>query len=324
VLGKSEQQADRLEGIQLPGSVKQQLISQFANDTSFMLRAIQSNATNLIRLLENFKDVAGLEINWTKSHAYWQADVLRPPWTNNLQWQWTDPGAMSKLLSTIFGIDLETYDIDKFLMGKIRKKLSYWTTTHLSLSGRVTIINQVLLATLWYFITAWHGSRGVLRKITSLMRNFLWSNKEYKTRIRVNWDDCCIKRKNGGLGIIDPIDALKALLSKWIICAYMLGETNLQILLHHKLSQFQPVKRLTWPPNPTWAFVKNHIKQTGSRIWNQICKAWARLVKSIRPCPPTTREGLLNKQLWWNFEFKGGDYNMSQERALTLHRKGLR
>jgi hypothetical protein len=239
----------RLKGIQLPDSHKQQFIGQFANDTSFTLRATQPNATNLVRTLENFKAVAGLEINWNKSHAYWHADFQPPLWTNNLRWQWAAPCSISKLLGTVFGVDLDTGNIDEFLMQKIRKKLCYWTTTHLSLSGRVTIINQVLLATLWYFITIWQGSKRVLGKITSLIRNFLWSNKEHKTRIRVNWGDCYVKRKNRGLGIIDPTDALKALLNKWIISTYLPSESNLQLLLRHKLSLFQPAKRLLWPPN---------------------------------------------------------------------------
>lgn len=52
---------------------------------------------------------------------------------------------MSKLLGTSFSVSISTRDIDQFLMDKIRRKLTYWTTTKFSLAARRLIVNQVLM-----------------------------------------------------------------------------------------------------------------------------------------------------------------------------------
>jgi hypothetical protein len=127
-----------------------------------------------------------------------------------------------------------------------------------------------------------------------------------------------------GLGIINPNDALEALLTKWTIYTYMPRKSYLHVLLCHKFFYFQLAKCLTWPSNPNWILVKEYKKQTSSQIWNQIYKAWARIAKSIRLWPPTTLEGVTNLQLWWDSEFKSGNFKMSQERVQIFFQKGLK
>jgi hypothetical protein len=59
---------------------------------------------------------------------------------------------ITKQLGIPFGLRLEVNDINAFLLNKVKKKLSFWCSTHLSLVGRTLIVNQILLSTLWYFI----------------------------------------------------------------------------------------------------------------------------------------------------------------------------
>ena len=105
---------------------------------------------------------------------------------------------MSKLLGTPFGLNLSTQDVDSFLFNKISKKLDYWSTMRLSLAGRIVICNQVLLSTLWFFVTVWGGSNKILKKIRGAIRNYLWSGKEQLIRTRVSWKECCLKKKRWG------------------------------------------------------------------------------------------------------------------------------
>ena len=60
---------------------------------------------------------------------------------------------------------METEDIDTFLVNRIKSKLDYWVTTKLSLAGRAVIIKQVLLSSLWYFLSIWNGSVRALAKV---------------------------------------------------------------------------------------------------------------------------------------------------------------
>jgi hypothetical protein len=72
--------------------------------------------------------------------------------------------------------------VDEFLYNKIRNKLTYWTTVHLSLAGGVLIVNTVLLSSLWYFIMIWDGSITIIwagsitiiRQICGILWDFMW------------------------------------------------------------------------------------------------------------------------------------------------------
>ena len=164
----------RIQGVKLPRTEAQQLTLQFADDTSFTVRADLGSVSTLINILHSFSLPSGLLINWSKSGAYWEGrNRPRPAWTQNFDWTWIPEGNISKLLGSPFGLSVSTADIDHFLMEKIRKKLTYWTSTKLSVAGRRLIVNQVLLSTLWYFIGVWAGSRKVIKQIQTLLRNYL-------------------------------------------------------------------------------------------------------------------------------------------------------
>ena len=86
-----------------------------------------------------------------------------------------EEGDLSKFLDTPFGQNLDTKDVDQlFIYGKITKKLDYWSTMKLLLAGRAVICNQVLLSTLWFFITVWGGSYKIISQIRGAIRNYLW------------------------------------------------------------------------------------------------------------------------------------------------------
>jgi hypothetical protein len=69
-------------------------------------------------------------------------------WLNHYQWKWAREKNITKLLGTSFGLGLEVKDIDAFLLNKIKKKMSFWCSTHLSLVGRTFLVNQILLSTI--------------------------------------------------------------------------------------------------------------------------------------------------------------------------------
>ena len=66
----------RLKGITLPGGKKQQSISQYADNSSFMVRGEKQYVDKLVRLLKLFSEASGMEINWEKSSVYWLINLL--------------------------------------------------------------------------------------------------------------------------------------------------------------------------------------------------------------------------------------------------------
>jgi hypothetical protein len=203
-----------LEGILLPDGHTQQLLLQFADDSTLTLRGAQASLTGSIQLLEDFGNATGLVLNFEKSRAYWFSTQPLPNWTALSPIPWAADNQLSKLLGTAFGLNLSVIDTDDFLFNKIKKKLTYWTAIHLSLAARSTIVNSVLLSTTWYFISVWAGSRTVIKRIRGLVRSYLWTGLDKKCWVRVRWADCCANKKIGGLNIVHPEDALDALMAK--------------------------------------------------------------------------------------------------------------
>lgn len=61
----------RIRGIALLGGKKQQNISQYAHDLSFMIKGNKSDVDELVRLFKPFNATSRMEINWNKSCTYW-------------------------------------------------------------------------------------------------------------------------------------------------------------------------------------------------------------------------------------------------------------
>jgi hypothetical protein len=76
----------------------------------------------------------------------------------------------------------------------------------------------------WYFIALWAGSGKILWKVKALLWNHLWYGSKNTARAQTSWDDYTLLKKVGGLSLTSLEDAMRALMSKWIIQALILGQ----------------------------------------------------------------------------------------------------
>ena len=88
-----------------------------------------------------------------------------------------------------------------------------------------------------------------------------------------------MKKKYGGLGLVDPEIAKTSLLTKQVIKAMQPGESNLQLMFRYRLSRYSPNKGRKWGVSLDWFTVKLHQGFTGSKMWGHIGKAWKAMVK---------------------------------------------
>lgn len=184
-----------------------------------------------------------MDINWDKSCAYWfDKFTHKPKWLVGYNWIWAEERDLSKLLGTPFGLNLNTNYVDRFLYSKIAKKLNYWSSMKLSLAWKVVICNQVFLSTLWLFITVW----GRFRSIRGAIWDYLLSGKKNIDPHPSKMEEWCMKKKNGGLGLVDPEVAKTNFLCKWVVKAMEPGESNLQIMLRYRLARFNPQRDRSW------------------------------------------------------------------------------
>ncbi|KAG0605467.1 hypothetical protein M758_9G061900 [Ceratodon purpureus] len=255
-----------LKGITLPDGATQQFLSQYAYDATFSLLGTARSLTTASTLLTDFGLATGLELNRTKCALYWFGPGPPPAWLSLFGCSVAAPHSLSRLLGTPFGVSLHTGDVDAFLTAKITRKLRYWASIHLSLAGRVVIANSVMLSTLWYFLSIWGGSKTVLNSIRASIRNYVWSGTAENARVRVSWTDCCAPKSSGGLGLIDPAEALASLMTKWILRALEPGRSALHLLLRHRLAKLQPPGPGRWPRTLHWTLTSGFRAPRGSHF----------------------------------------------------------
>jgi hypothetical protein len=254
---------------------------------------------NIVSTLHRFSVASGLTLNWEKSTAYWcdPEGGPRPGWTYRLDFQWAGLEDISKLLGTPFGLSLNSDGVDAFLGEKMDKKLKYWITTRINNSGRAVIGNGILLSIALFFLAIWGSSKKGVAKVKSKVANFIWAGSDRPTRTRVAWRTCCLRKKEGGLGMIDPHEAVTALMCKWITSACEPGLSNFKTMLRFRLVQFQPYSGGRWEPNLCWFTFKSHTSSKGSDLWSRTTKAWKNLVGELHTVPPRSHEEWLSASI---------------------------
>lgn len=103
---------------------------------------------------------------------------------------------------------------------KIQKKgtCSLWKLKQLSFVRRVCLINSVLTSLPLFFLyfPFFKIPLVVLKKIVSLQRNFLWGGEgESENLPWVMWENVCLPKECGGLGIKGLRVFNEALLGEW-------------------------------------------------------------------------------------------------------------
>ncbi|GAU21257.1 hypothetical protein TSUD_286670 [Trifolium subterraneum] len=82
--------------------------------------------------------------------------------------------------------------------------------------GRITLINSVLSSIPLYFFSFFKAPSCILNQLVRIQRNFLWGGGiEDKKLCWVRWDQICLPKDQGGLGVKNLEVFNGALLSKW-------------------------------------------------------------------------------------------------------------
>jgi hypothetical protein len=167
VMIKAEVDVGLVKGIKLPVEDRQQVIAQYADDTSLTLLGEEDSIRWLIYTLEAFCSSFGLVLNWNKDGN------PRPAWTEALGITWVENHEVSKLLGTAFGLSITSEDADLFFLERINKALQYWSNTKINSTGIGTIVNGVLLSSTYFFTSLWAGTLKGVNKVKGAMTNYL-------------------------------------------------------------------------------------------------------------------------------------------------------
>ncbi|XP_074315255.1 uncharacterized protein LOC141651440 [Silene latifolia] len=107
------------------------------------------------------------------------------------------------------------------LIEKFTARITSFGTRHLSYSGRLVLINSVLTSLYSYWMTIFIIPKGVLSRLNSMCRNFLWDGTIDHIRAPpVSWEKICSPKNEGGLGIRDSFVWNTAAIGKLVWWVY--------------------------------------------------------------------------------------------------------
>jgi hypothetical protein len=90
------------------------------------------------------------------------------------------------------------------VLNKLQERVKKWMYRSLNLAGRLVLTKMVLQAIPTYMMSIFLSPKGILQKIRTLQREFLWRGAETKKKwALVAWEKVCKPKCKGGLGLQD-------------------------------------------------------------------------------------------------------------------------
>lgn len=188
----------------------------FADDSLIFLEASLKNCQAIKKILRDFGDASGEEINFQKSEI-----VFSPNTPVDLQKAIQDEMGMGIMKEATKYLGLPTnwgkskQQTLSYVRDKILAKLQGWKGVILSPAGKEILINDVAFTIPAFPMTCFKFPLVLCKKISSTIAKFWWGETERGSKIHwVRWDALTEPKEVGGLGFRDLRAYNLALLAK--------------------------------------------------------------------------------------------------------------
>ena len=185
---------------------------------------------------------------------------------------------------------------------KVREGIKRWSTHSLSLAGRILVVNQVILGSIWYMATCATTSSSAIAKITALIRDYIWSGRfDHKTRARIRWATAILPINQGGMQVLDPANQIHGLLTKILIRGMQPGAEPWKVFIKYRVAHISYARTGSWPEHSNWILQPiKKLKPTGSALWRGVLHSWSTIQPGLEQIPPTSPAEVLREPLFGN------------------------
>ena len=269
------------------------LLSQYADDTCIVLDGSQISLQSALDDLNFFAKISGLKMNNSKTQLIWigskkySTDTLC--YDYNLPWDNTK----CNYLGIEFDVDLNKIvklNYDKKLV-KIKGIMDSWNKRILTPIGKITVIKTLLTSQLNHlFISLPNPNEDFIKKMNTLLYQFLWSNKPDKIKRSIIVKDYT----EGGLKMIDLKNFMLSLKSTWIRRLYE-EERKWMSILKCNID----IKKLTHCGD---AYITKCCKETKNIFWRDVFHAASLILKLYNE-----KSEFLSLPLWYNSKITIGN-----------------
>jgi len=92
------------------------------------------------------------------------------------------------------------------MLVKVERRINQWTHRHLSMDGKITLLNSVLSSLPVYWFSLALLPMGILNSLRRLFCCFLWNGTVVDSKMHlVNWPILMRPKDNGGWGVLNPL-----------------------------------------------------------------------------------------------------------------------
>ena len=185
ILGKMVRRDNTLKGITVDGF--EYRLSQYADDTVFILDGSENSLSRAFKLLDNFACMSGLKVNISKTNAVWiggnkgrQKGVC--PDTDV---HWVRPQESFRALGIDFSTNLDNMIDNNYnrVLNSISNLIGQWSKRNLTVLGRVTVAKSLILSKLTFLIlTLPDPSKLFIKNLDSMLYKFIWKGVDRVTR----------------------------------------------------------------------------------------------------------------------------------------------
>ncbi len=198
------QNARELRGIIIPGREAAIKLSAFADDLLIYLASL-AEWQWLEEALRLYGRASNAKVNLAKTVAFpmgKEPNADLKVHLQNMQIQWHDKDKDEALIYLGFPVAFSKQQAENFwnkMKGKIQGALAIHATRSLSILGRGTIVNALVLARLWHIVWVAIPTRQFTKQLHKIIRDFMCPFKP-----QAAWSVITTPRTEGGLGVIDP------------------------------------------------------------------------------------------------------------------------
>ena len=188
------------------------LLNQFADDADVFSENSEQSLTQILQELEDFRKQSGFTISYDKTVLY-RIGSLRH---SSAMMYNIDQVAWSNEDITVLGITIAHENlVDKnysSIQNKVRKVLNCWENRGLTLSGKVLVVNTLIMSLFIYKMMVLPTiPEKVVKSIENEIRNYLWDGGKAKIAFQILKNPF----KDGGLNLTDLKTRDMALKATW-------------------------------------------------------------------------------------------------------------
>jgi hypothetical protein len=184
----------------------------------------------------------------------------------------------------VTGNELDHYHYNfKPRIQKIKNILNMWQGRNLSLKGRITIINSLIIPKILYPASMIYTSKETIKELKTVITNFIWKNKTAK----IAYNTLIQPIEEGGLRLIDVGAKTVALQLSWIP----------RLIKNDNLNWAKIIRNIMGIKKTDDFFYENRSPiKTYSLFYNDIHREWVNIINPKSP----DKKMIKNERLWNN------------------------